>query len=478
MSSNQTDDSATVVIAGGGPVGCTLSIALSNLGIDNVVVERDTEVHPLPRAVLIDGELVRALIQQGLGDRLTGLLTPMRRAEYVDAHGTVLASTDLTASHVFGGLNRASLHFQPHLEAMLRDEMLARGGRFLPGSAFTGVDTSAPDEVSLLLADGRRLTGRYLVGCDGASSTVRRSQGIAWDDLGFDQDWLVVDIEVDDRATCGLPDVGRQICDPARPTTMISGHDRYYRWEFQLQPGEDPQEMNRPEQVWQLLAPWIDPQRARLVRSAAYCFHAVVAATMRSGRVMLAGDAAHQMPPFQGQGLNSGMRDAVNLAWKLRWVLDGWSGDGLLDTYSSERRHHAKALVEQSVETGRLIDQYAGRVSHGIAPRSSYSGERPPTRYTDGIVWGAHPRAGLPFGAWDQIADGVPTGPAMTIVSSSESPVPPPPSDRPWRTATLERSALFGADHVVVRPDGWVAAVCDAADLPQAVADLDARLAG
>jgi 3-(3-hydroxy-phenyl)propionate hydroxylase len=478
MSSNLRIGESTVLIAGGGPVGCSLSIALSNLGVDNVVVERDTHVHPLPRAVLIDGELVRALIQLGLGDRLTGLLTPMRRAEYVDADGTVLASTDLTTSRVFGGLDRASLHFQPQLEAMLRDEMLARGGRFLAGTEFIGVDTDASDEVSLLLADGGRLTGRYLVGCDGASSTVRRSQGIVWDDLGFNQDWLVVDIEVDDRATCGLPDVGRQVCDPVRPTTMISGHDRYYRWEFQLQPGEDPQEMNRPERVWQLLAPWIDPQRARLVRSAPYCFHAVVAATMRRGRALLAGDAAHQMPPFQGQGLNSGMRDAVNLAWKLRWVLEGWSGDGLLDTYSSERREHAKALVEQSVETGRLIDQYAGRVSHGIAPRDSYSGDRPPTRYTEGVVWGTHPRVGLPFGAWDQVADGVPTGPAITIVSSSELLVPHPASGRPWRTATLDRAAMFGADHVVVRPDGWVAAVCDAAELPQALADLDARLAG
>ena len=478
MSSNQSGDGATVVIAGGGPVGCTLSIALSNLGIDNVVVERDTAVHPLPRAALIDGELVRALIQQGLGDRLDGLLTPMRRAEYVDAHGTVLASTDLTASRVYGGLYRASLHFQPQLDAMLRDEMLARGGRFVAGVAFTGVDAASPDEVSLLMADGSRMTSRYLVGCDGASSTVRRSLGIAWDDLGFNQDWLVVDIEVHDRATCGLPDVGRQVCDPARPTTMISGHDRYYRWEFQLQPGEDPHEMNRPERVWQLLAPWIEPHQARLVRSAAYCFHAVVAATMRHGRVLLAGDAAHQMPPFQGQGLNSGMRDAVNLAWKLRWVLEGWSSDRLLDTYTRERREHAKAVVEQSVETGRLIDQYAGRESHGITPRSSYSGERPPNRYTDGIVWGDHPRVGLPFGAWDRVADGVPTGPAMTVVSSIATAVPLPRSVRPWRATTLDRPATFDADHVVVRPDGWVAAVCDDAHLTEALAYLDARLAG
>lgn len=478
MSNKDTNASTAVVIAGGGPVGVTLSIALSNLGIDNVVVERDTEVHPLPRAILIDGELERALVQQGLGDGLAPLLTPMRTAEYVDAHGARLQGTDLVDRRAFGGLAPSSVHYQPDLEAFLRSEMNARGARFFQGVPFTGVDTEAIDTVSLLLADGRRVAGRYLVACDGASSTVRRSLGIGWEDLGFDQDWLVVDIEVRDRATCGLPDVARQVCDPARPATMISGHGRYYRWELQLQPGEDPKEMNRPERVWDLLRPWISPDAARLVRSAPYRFHAVVASTMRSGRVLLAGDAGHQMPPFMGQGLNSGMRDAVNAAWKLKWVLEGWSGDGLLDTYSNERREHSRAVVERSVEAGQLIDQYAGRVSHGIVPRGGYGGDRPLPRYSSGIVWGDHPKVGTPYQWWHLIADGIPSTPVMTVVSSVPLSVSLPTTGRPWRAAQLDRPRMFDADHVIVRPDGWVAAVCSEAELSQALADLDGRLAG
>ena len=478
MSSNQQDEATAVVVAGGGPVGVTLSILLSNYGIDNVVVERDTAVHPLPRAALIDGELVRALVQHGLGDGLAPLLTPIRTVEYVDAEGARLQGGDLPLGSAFGGLDPASMHYQPELEAFLRSEMLARGAQFIEGAPFTGVDVSSTDSVSLQLADGRTVAGRYLVACDGASSTVRRSLGIGWEDLGFDQDWLVIDIEVNDRATCGLPDVARQVCDPKRPVTMVSGHGRYYRWEMQLQPGEDPVEMNRPEHIWSMLSRWISPDDARLVRSAPYRFHAVVASSMRSGRVLLAGDAGHQMPPFMGQGLNSGMRDALNAAWKLKWVLEGWSGDRLLDTYSAERCEHSRTVVERSVDAGRLIDQYAGRQSHGIVPRGNYGGDRPLPRYSSGIVWGNHPKVGTPFPAWHRVADRIPSSPTMTVVSSVVTDVELPTSPRPWRAASLERSAMYDSDHVVIRPDGWVAAVCSSAELGQALRDLEALLAG
>lgn len=478
MSTNHADFSTRVVIAGGGPVGVTLSILLSNHGIDNVVVERDTEVHPLPRAALMDGELVRMFIQHGVGDGLLDQLTPVRTVEYVDADGMRLQGADISDRTVFGGLAASNMHYQPDVEAFLRREMLARGARFIDGSPFTGVDVGSPDSVSLVLADGRRVTGQYLVACDGASSTVRRSLGIGWQDLGFDQDWLVVDIEVNDRATCGLPDAARQICDPRRPVTMVSGHGRYYRWELQLQPGEDPHEMNRPERVWEMLSTWITPDRARLVRSAPYRFHAVVASTMRQGRVLLAGDAGHQMPPFMGQGLNSGMRDALNAAWKLKWVLEGWSADGLLDSYSIERSEHSRGVVEQSVEAGRLIDQYAGRQSYGIVPRGPYGSDLPQPRYSSGVRWGEHPRTGKPYASWHKIVDGVPPSPAMIVVSSVDLPIPLPSSGRPWRAVSLDRAATLDADHLVVRPDGWVAAVCSSAELAQAVADLEERLAG
>ena len=476
MSSNQTHVDAPVVVVGGGPVGCTLSIALSNLGIANVVIERDVEIHPLPRAILIDGELERALIQLGLGAGLAPLLTPMRTAEYVDVNGVRLAGQDIPDKSAFGGLAPASVHFQPDIEALLRREVVARGARLITGALVTGVEHDSGG-VTVHIDGQPDVRADFLVGCDGASSTVRRSTGIAWEDLGFDQDWLVVDIQVNDRATCGLPDVARQICDPQRPVTMISGHDRYYRWELQLQPGEDPQQVNTPENVWAMLSTWITPDKARLVRSATYRFHAVVASTMRVGRVMLAGDAGHQMPPFMGQGLNSGMRDAVNLAWKLKWVIEGWSRDGLLDTYSTERRTHAKQVVEQSVEAGRLIDQYAGRASHGIATRATYGGRRP-DGYHEGVVVGDSTKVGRPYPWWHQVADGIPTSATMTLVSAAGASVELPTTGGPWRRVDVDRTVTFGADFVVVRPDGWVAAVCAADEIDQTLTVLATRLAG
>jgi FAD binding domain len=267
------------------------------------------------------------------------------------------------------------------------------------------------------------------------------------------------------------------VCDPRRPTTMVQGHDRYHRWEFQLQPGEDPQQMNEIDNVWRLLSTWITPDKARLVRSAPYTFHAVVAATMRKGRVLLAGDAAHQMPPFMGQGLNSGQRDAMNLAWKLAWVLNGWSGDGLLDSYSLERRAHAKSIVEQSVEAGQLIDQFAGRVSHGITPHGGYGGGRQINGYIEGIVTGSHPRVGRPYRNWHEAVPAPPVNEAMIVASSVPVPVPLPTRGR-WTSVSLDRELLFDSDHVVIRPDGWVAAICSDAELPQVLRELDARLAG
>ena len=335
-----------VVIAGGGPVGCALSIALSNYGVSHAVVERDWAPFPLPRAVVMDAELHRAFIHHGLGDALSPLLTDMRAADYADVTGTRVTGIDFDGIRLYGGLAPSSLFHQPELETLLHSEVMRREAHIVTGASFTGVH--ATDEVATVsLDDGTVVTGRFVVGCDGASSTIRRSLGLGWLDLGFDQDWLVVDLELFDRSTCGLPEVARQVCDPVRPTTLVSGHRDMYRFEFQLQPGEDPGEMQRPERTWELLAPWIGPQQARLVRAASYRFHAAVATSMRRGRVFLAGDAAHQMPPFMGQGLNSGLRDIFNLAWKLRWVLSGVADDSLLDTYEAERIEHATAVVHQ-----------------------------------------------------------------------------------------------------------------------------------
>ena len=205
----------------------------------------------------------------------------------------------------------------------------------------------------------RSLRAAHLIGCDGASSFVRRMLGIEWQSLGYDQDWLVIDIVQGPDAD--LPLVTMQVCDPERLTTYVCVKDPNRRWEFQLCPGETREEMLRPEKIEQLLLPWLPPEHYEIRRAAVYQFHAATAARWQSGRVFLAGDAAHQTPPFLGQGLNAGFRDAVNLGWKIPLVHAGLCGPELLESYAAERDAHARDLVEWAVAVGKLMETLAAR---------------------------------------------------------------------------------------------------------------------
>ncbi|MFZ9518716.1 MAG: FAD-dependent monooxygenase, partial [Ilumatobacteraceae bacterium] len=321
--------------------------------------------------------------------------------------------------------------------------------------------------------DASSVQGDYLVACDGASSRTRKAVGIQLEDLGFDQDWLVVDVELFDRQQAQLPDLTRQVCDPRRPTTLVSGFRNFYRFEFQLQPGENPAEMSSVPQVWKLLSSWISVSQARLVRTATYRFHAVVADRLREGRVLLAGDSAHQMPPFMGQGLNSGMRDAFNLSWKLAYVGNGWSTPDLLDTYSVERLPHVRAVVEQSVDTGRLIDQFAGRVSHGVSREAGYGGSRRSPRYEDGVLVPG-PAVGTQYSQWHTIVN---TDLRAFVVLSDESLALDGQLGRvPIRNVCTDRISRLNHEVVVVRPDGYVAACCTRSELSEVLTVLRERL--
>jgi hypothetical protein len=198
------------------------------------------------------------------------------------------------------------------------------------------------------------LTARYVVACDGANSTVRTLLDLPVTDLGFFYDWLVVDVILDEPRV--FDPINLQICDPARPTTAVSGGPGRRRWEFMRLPHESIDDMNDEARAWELLAPWdVHPGNAQLERHAVYTFNARYADRWRDGRVLLAGDAAHLMPPFAGQGMCSGLRDAANLAWKLDLVLDGRAGDALLDSYQAERLPSAKAAIGFSMELGKVI---------------------------------------------------------------------------------------------------------------------------
>jgi 3-(3-hydroxy-phenyl)propionate hydroxylase len=196
---------------------------------------------------------------------------------------------------------------------------------------------------------------RYVIACDGASSTVRGLVGIALEDLGFDEPWLVVDVQVNDKGLARLPRTSVQYCNPERPATMVIGPGNHRRWEISINPGEDPKEVATPEGTWKLLAPWLSPDEGTLWRQASYRFHALVADRWRAGRVFIAGDAAHQQPPFLGQGMCQGLRDVSNLCWKLGAVLAGQAPESLLDTYGPERKAHVTDLTTRIKHIGQII---------------------------------------------------------------------------------------------------------------------------
>jgi 3-(3-hydroxy-phenyl)propionate hydroxylase len=248
---------------------------------------------------------------------------------------------------------------QPDLENALR-ERVARHANVdvrLRHEVFSLEETS--DGVQLRFEDtscGKldSVTAQYVVGCDGARSIARRFMGTELTDLKSHERWVVVDVLLDSPRP-ELGDYSIQYCDPARPTTYTRGPGNRRRWEIMVMPDDDATQLASPEWLWDKLARWISPADARLERSAIYTFHSVVANGWRRGRLLLAGDAAHQTPPFMGQGMAAGIRDASNLAWKLGAVIHGEAPDTLLDSYESERSPHVRVFIETAVQLGSVI---------------------------------------------------------------------------------------------------------------------------
>lgn len=462
-------------ILGGGPVGCLLAVLLSDMGVSNVVIDRDLEPYQLPRAIVMDDEIQRIFHDHGLGEWLVANTSRLEAADFVAADGTRIMGADIPEV-ALQGLPPVVCHYQPELDAMLRAEAERRGSLVRWGHSVTSMDASG-DSVVAVLDDGERIESRWFVGCDGASSWTRKNLGLVLEDLKFDQEWLVVDVELLPGREPDLPLGVRQYCDPVRPSTYVKGHKRFRRWEFQVQPDEDAQALNTDEGLWRLLSPWLGPDDARLVRSALYRFHAVVAPSMQKGNVFLAGDSAHQMPPFMGQGLNSGMRDAMNLAWKMSLVARGLASDRLLESYSLERVPHVRSVVGHAADMGRLIDQLAGRESHGVDPESGYGGARPQPHIVAGLVEGDDQRVGHQFWHHPAVSAAVrKDGASFAVVVPSAIELPDE-LVRLGTTAVVAPEALTDAHAIIVRPDRYVAGVArDAAELDALATTLASRV--
>lgn len=387
-----------VAIIGGGPVGVATALMCHQRGLRVEVFERANDVYPLPRAVVMDDELQRALANIGLGEQLAAVTTPMLGAEFVDAARNRLVGAELPVDVAWPlGFHPVVSYHQPTLENMLRAALVERGITLHLGCEVVDMRQTDAGTVDVDVRNDRlggplsTRSARWVVGADGASSPTRKRLGVGLTDLGFDQEWIVVDVRM--HRDAGLKPFTQQVCDPRRVVTLVPGFPPWHRWEFQMRPDERGVDLNTPSGLTELLRPWISADDATVERSAVYRFHATVATEMRVGNVFLAGDSAHQMPPFLGQGLCSGLRDGVNLAWKLALVKEGRANDSLLDSYHAERLPHATGVVHHAVDTGRLIDHLARTGGDGNTA-AGYGGGRPFPTLTGGVLLSGHPSVG------------------------------------------------------------------------------------
>ncbi len=483
-----------VAIVGYGPVGTALAILLGLKGRRVVVLERWPEPYPLPRAVHFDHEIGRILQACGLGAELGAISEPAEVYEWRNAAGATLLRFG-RVGHGPSGWPESSMFNQPELERLLDERARSfpnieiRRGVELVGldddgdhvtltARPTAVDParSQPGDVDVEVEV--TVAARYVVGCDGANSTVRSLVGATVEDRGFFYDWLIVDVVLDDDRV--FDPINLQICDPARPTTAVSGGPGRRRWEFMRLPHESRDELNQEATAWQLLAPWdVHPGNATLERHAVYTFQARWVQQWRVGRVLLAGDAAHQMPPFAGQGLCSGLRDVMNLAWKLDLVLDGRVADpvALLDTYGAERQPNASAVIDFSMALGKVIcvpdeaEAAARDVAMAAAVASSGVAEVPPLPGLDaGLIAAGSTHAGSLF-VQGRVAAASSTGAGATavrfddvagggwcLVTEADAAPTLAPALAAWFASIGGRILSVGAEGDLTDPDGTYAA--------------------
>ncbi len=356
-----------VIEIGLGPAGLAMAALTGQREHTIAAVERHAGLYGLPRAGHIDHEIVRVLQSLDCEGPVMADSYPTLEYRWVNADGETLLEFDWGAKGI-SGWHSDYMQYQPILEDALSARIKA-DPRVEIFHGWEAVDFREqddhievvvkktkliPDSPRPVLTDEERLLrGRYVVGADGANSAVRRFLGIERDDLGFNEKWLDVDArkkrELEFEFDCG------QRCDPRRPTTILPLGKRHRRWEWALLPGETVEEFERPEKAWELLGELgVGPNDVEIVRQLVYTFEARIAVRWRQGRFFLIGDAAHTMPPFMGQGMCSGIRDAKNLAWKLDLVLRGLAGDGLLDTFEEERRPHTRDWTIISLEAGKV----------------------------------------------------------------------------------------------------------------------------
>jgi len=346
-----------VVIIGYGPVGAVLANLLGAAGCSVLVLDQAGDIYDKPRAINIDHEVMRVLQRVGLADAVAAMSIVYQGTDFLGLDGEPIKVFEPSPPPY-------PLHWAPNLLFIQPEfERVLRGGVDRFANVETRLEYKVLDVWNGQDAAGLRFVGapgeeyeataRYVIACDGASSTVRKLLAISQESLDFDQWWTVVDAWV--MRDTPLPRRTTQFCCPSGPTTYVVGPRHLRRWELKLMPGEDPQDYDDLDVVRRRLAPYVDTDAIEIWRAATYRFHALVADAWQQGRIFLAGDAAHQMPPFMAQGLCSGIRDAANLSWKLIAALSGRLPDSVLSTYETERKPHIRELTSVTKALGEVI---------------------------------------------------------------------------------------------------------------------------
>lgn len=386
-----------ILLVGLGPVGAALANLLGRYGVRVLAIDKATAIFEKPRAIALDNEALRILQLAGVREgEFEAIAIPEVR--YISPIFGRFAR--INSAGIIDGHPALVTFFQPELERLLRAKL----------SAYPNVEIRLGTELGSFSDDGQRVRAhlndaagqqtqvfaRYIVGTDGANSLVRRTLGLEFEGRSFQQDWLIID-------ALDVPNPIDHIefrCDPKRPTPHMVAPGGRQRWEFMLRPGENPEDMERPESVRKMLAPWCDSQSISIERTAVYRFHAREAKQFSKGRCFIAGDAAHITPPFAGQGLVAGLRDVANLAWKLAAVVRGEVGEQVLASYDTERRPHAKKIIRLALMLGALVmpqNRAAAFAIHGLmslmrvlpAGRALFEDlkVKPQNTFDEGLFW-------------------------------------------------------------------------------------------
>lgn len=395
-----------VAVIGYGPTGVTAANLLGALGLRVVVLERDAEVFARARAISTDEEVVRIWQRVGLAERLKQDMLADRPLDFVDARGrTFLSASPTPRGHghppqmfiyqpVLEQVLREGVDRFPNVEVLLRRECL-RVRQDAEGVELTVLDTG--DE------SVRQIRAAYVIAADGGSSPTRAQLNVGYEGRTYEDRWVVIDTEM----LKPWPDHDRLRfrCDPARPAVDCPTPLGHHRWEFPILPGDDPEHLTSDDAIHALVSRYgIGRDSIRILRATVYSHHVRFAARFRVGRVFLAGDAAHAMPPWIGQGMAAGVRDAANLCWKLAAVLRGELPEAALDSYEAERRPHVREVTKRAVFVGRIITERRRAVTRvrdsvlpvlgripGFADWLQGSNWIPVAHYADGLQ--AKPRA-------------------------------------------------------------------------------------